>query len=82
MDKLIQEEGAELLTTVEPLRHYLVKYIFPTLTKGLIEVAKLRPEDPIDFLVSRFSRIYSSFSLDFHLYSQRRKGTCLKTICM
>lgn len=27
-----------------------MKNVIPTLTAGLIEVAKIRPEDPIDFL--------------------------------
>ncbi|XP_048511176.1 DPY30 domain-containing protein 1-like [Athalia rosae] len=34
----------------EPLRNYLVKYVFPTLTQGLIKVAELRPDDPVDYL--------------------------------
>ncbi|XP_039315610.1 adenylate kinase 7 [Solenopsis invicta] len=50
MDKLKQEEEERLCILAEPLRHYLMKYVFPTLTEALIEVAKLRPEDPIDFL--------------------------------
>ncbi|KAL6256941.1 hypothetical protein P5V15_011876 [Pogonomyrmex californicus] len=49
-EKLKQEEEHRLCILAEPLRQYLVKYIFPTLTEALIEVAKLRPEDPIDFL--------------------------------
>jgi len=52
MEKLKQEEEEKLCILAEPLRHYLMKYVFPTLTEALIEVAKLRPEDPIDFLVS------------------------------
>jgi len=52
MEKLKQEEEEKLCILAEPLRHYLMKYVFPMLTEALIEVAKLRPEDPIDFLVS------------------------------
>ncbi len=33
-----------------PLRNYLMSHVMPTLTKGLIECAKSKPEDPIDFL--------------------------------
>jgi adenylate kinase len=33
-----------------PLRNYLMKHVIPTLTAGLIAVAKSRPEDPIDYL--------------------------------
>ncbi|XP_072756801.1 adenylate kinase 7 isoform X2 [Anoplolepis gracilipes] len=50
LEKLKQEEEERLCILAEPLRHYLTKYVFPTLTEALIEVAKLRPEDPIDFL--------------------------------
>lgn len=52
MEKLMDEQEERLSLMALPLRHYLVKYIFPTLTQGLIEVANLRPDDPIDFLVS------------------------------
>ncbi|XP_053976418.1 adenylate kinase 7-like [Hylaeus volcanicus] len=50
MEKLKEEEEERLSLMGMPLRHYLVKYILPTLTQGLIEVANLRPDDPIDFL--------------------------------
>lgn len=49
-EKLQKEEEKLLAAQSEPLRSYLMKYIFPTLSKGLIEVAKIKPEDPIDFL--------------------------------
>lgn len=52
MEKLKQEEEERLCILAEPLRLYLKKHVLPTLTEALIEVAKLRPEDPIDFLVS------------------------------
>ncbi|CAH2107413.1 unnamed protein product [Euphydryas editha] len=45
-----EEEEAALAAAGEPLRNYLVNNIFPTLTTALLEVAKLRPDDPIDFL--------------------------------
>lgn len=65
MEKLKQEEEERLCILAEPLRHYLTKYVFPTLTEALIEVAKLRPEDPIDFLVSisSFVIFYTAFVL-------------------
>ncbi|XP_066592376.1 adenylate kinase 7-like, partial [Prorops nasuta] len=50
MEKLKQEEEEQLCLLGEPLRQYLMKHIFPTLTQGLIQVAKLRPDDPVDFL--------------------------------
>lgn len=49
-EKLQKEEEKLLAAQSEPLRSYLMKYIFPTLSKGLIEVAKIKPEDPVDFL--------------------------------
>lgn len=33
-----------------PLRHYLMKHVIPTLTQGLLECAKVKPDDPVDFL--------------------------------
>lgn len=44
-------EEKALAVLAMPLRHYLMKYIFPTLTRGLVEVARVRPDDPVDFLV-------------------------------
>lgn len=56
---LREEEEAALAAAGEPMRNYLVHHIFPTLTPALLEVAKLRPDDPIDFLVSiAHSNIY------------------------
>ncbi|XP_043522582.1 adenylate kinase 7-like [Frieseomelitta varia] len=50
MEKLKEEEEESLCLAGLPLRHYLMKYVFPTLTQGLVEVANLRPDDPVDFL--------------------------------
>ena len=36
-----------------PLRNYLMKNVMPTLTQGLIEVCKVRPDDAIDYLVTK-----------------------------
>ncbi|XP_072895393.1 adenylate kinase 7 isoform X2 [Hemitrygon akajei] len=33
-----------------PLRNYLMQNVMPTLTQGLIECCRIRPEDPVDFL--------------------------------
>ncbi|XP_032883499.1 adenylate kinase 7 isoform X1 [Amblyraja radiata] len=37
-----------------PLRNYLMQHVMPTLTQGLIECCKVRPDDPVDFLVRTF----------------------------
>lgn len=31
-------------------REYLMQYVVPHLTKGLLEVTQVRPEDPVEFL--------------------------------
>jgi len=48
-DKEMEERAMSLLSL--PLRHYLMKNIFPLLTRGLVEVARYRPADPVDYLV-------------------------------
>ncbi|KAJ3277144.1 Adenylate kinase 7 [Terramyces sp. JEL0728] len=50
LEQVRKQEQEVLEIQSEPLRNYLVKYIMPTLTAGLVEVAKVRPEDPIDYL--------------------------------
>lgn len=44
------EEEKILVAQGEPLRHYMIRFIFPTLSKGLLEVARVKPDDPVDFL--------------------------------
>ena len=34
-----------------PIKNYLMKHVLPTLTQGLIECCRHRPNDPIDYLV-------------------------------
>lgn len=49
----MKEEEKELLETQSvPLRNYLMKHVLPTLTEGLVEICKVKPDDPIDYLVS------------------------------
>ena len=49
-EEVRKQEQDVLQTQSLPLRNYLLKHVIPTLTAGLIEVAKTRPEDPVDFL--------------------------------
>lgn len=35
-----------------PLRDYLMRYMVPTLTEGLIEVCKVVPDNPVDYLAN------------------------------
>lgn len=47
----VKREEYELLEAQSiPLRNYLMKHVMPTLTQGLIECCKTRPDDAIDFL--------------------------------
>ena len=49
----VQHEEQEMLETQSiPLRNYLMRHVMPTLTKGLMEVCNVRPDDPVDYLVS------------------------------
>lgn len=52
--KLQQEEQQILDLQSGPFRTYLMTNIMPLLTKGLIDVVRTRPNDPIDYLVSFF----------------------------
>lgn len=40
-----------------PLRNYLMKHVMPTVTSGLIELCKTRPEDPVDFLAEYLFKV-------------------------
>lgn len=54
--KLQEQEERILVAESKPLREYIIKYIFPTLTKGLVEVARIKPDDPIDYLAEYLFR--------------------------
>lgn len=43
---------AHLEAMTEPTREYLLKYVLPCVTEGLVELAKQRPDDPIEFLAN------------------------------
>eukprot|EP00049_Salpingoeca_infusionum_P009437 m.157885 g.157885 ORF g.157885 m.157885 type:complete len:687 (+) comp14336_c0_seq1:42-2102(+) len=45
-----RQEREALDEAAVPLRTFLMRHVMPTLTKGLMEVCKTRPEDPVDFL--------------------------------
>ncbi|KNC46437.1 Ak7-A-prov protein [Thecamonas trahens ATCC 50062] len=44
------EEQKVLELQSQPLREFLMTHVMPTLTEGLIEVCKARPDDPVDYL--------------------------------
>lgn len=35
-----------------PVRHYLFKYILPSVADGLVQCAKVRPKEPVAFLAN------------------------------
>lgn len=45
-----RREIKELEKRSLPTRHYLHKYILPNITSCLVEVAKQRPSNPVEFL--------------------------------
>jgi len=49
-EELTRHEKDLLEARSVPLRSYLMAEVIPTLTEGLIEVTKVRPEDPVDYL--------------------------------
>lgn len=50
LEDMQMEEEKLLVAQSEPLRNYLMQFVFPVLTKGLLEVARRKPDDPVDFL--------------------------------
>lgn len=53
---LKRKELTEIEACSLPLRNYLLKFIVPKLTEALVEVARVRPQDPIDFLAEHLFR--------------------------
>lgn len=48
----VKKQELELLEArALPLRNYLMKYVMPSLTEAMTECSKIKPEDPVDFLV-------------------------------
>ena len=52
LQEIARQEAELLEARSAPLRGYLMDNVIPTLTKGLLEVCKVDPENPIDYLVS------------------------------
>ena len=53
--ELVQAEEREMLEAKSlPLRNYLMRHVLPTVTQGLIEVCKSKPDDPVDYLVCMY----------------------------
>lgn len=50
LEEVKRQEHEQLETRSVPLRNYLMKHVMPTLTQGLVECCKVRPDDPVDYL--------------------------------
>jgi adenylate kinase len=50
LHEILLQEREMLEVKSAPLRNYLMENVIPTLTKGLIEVCQMRPDDPVDYL--------------------------------
>ncbi|XP_028398700.1 adenylate kinase 7-like [Dendronephthya gigantea] len=50
LNEVKKEEQEVLETQSIPLRNYLMKHVMPTLSQGLVECTKIRPDDPVDYL--------------------------------
>jgi adenylate kinase len=51
-----QQERDNLDVHALPLRKYLLENVMPTVTEALIEICKVRPEDPLDYLAEYLFR--------------------------
>ncbi|CAD7956404.1 unnamed protein product [Amoebophrya sp. A25] len=49
-EKLKREEESQLEEVSEPLRKYMAEYVTPHVTEALIEICRVMPEDPVDYL--------------------------------
>lgn len=46
-----RQENELLEARSVPLRNYLMKYVMPTVSQGLLECCRAKADDPVDFLV-------------------------------
>ena len=66
MEEVKREEYEQLEAQSIPLRNYLLKHVLPTLTEGLNDCCKTRPDDPVDYLVRCYCKLHlDSVSNDF-----------------
>jgi adenylate kinase len=59
LEAIRKEEFVRLEKHSEPLRQYLMSFVVPTLTTGLIDVCRESPDDPVAYLADYLS-IYSA----------------------
>uniref|UniRef100_A0A665TBL8 Adenylate kinase 7a n=1 Tax=Echeneis naucrates TaxID=173247 RepID=A0A665TBL8_ECHNA len=51
LSEVKKQEGERMEAQSLPLRNYLMKYVMPSLTEAMLECSKIKPDDPVDFLV-------------------------------
>ncbi|KAK6294931.1 hypothetical protein J4Q44_G00341570 [Coregonus suidteri] len=51
-----RQERELLVARSAPLRNYLMSYVMPSLTEGMMECCKAKPDDPVDFLAEYLLR--------------------------
>ncbi|XP_011299748.1 adenylate kinase 7-like isoform X1 [Fopius arisanus] len=56
MDNQLKEEEYILRGLAEPLRLYLFKHVFPTLSQGLFSLVQSKPQNPLDALATYLFR--------------------------
>lgn len=56
MAELAIKERQAVEERARPLRDYLNEKVLPYVTEGLYEMAKVQPEDPVDFLAEYLFR--------------------------
>ncbi|KAK9874968.1 hypothetical protein WA026_005783 [Henosepilachna vigintioctopunctata] len=79
LEQLQIEEEKVIVAESEPLRKYLMQFIFPTLTKALMEVVKIKPDDPVDYVAEYLFKINPEGRLFDPSYSEN--GQRLLEIC-
>lgn len=52
MTEVKKQENELLEARSFPLRNYLMKYVMPTVSQGLLECCRAKADDPVDFLVN------------------------------
>lgn len=57
-----------------PLRNYLMKYVMPSLTEAMLECCKIKPDDPVEFLVlTQQTYLYVCLKIILHSISLNDK---------
>ncbi|KAI3364141.1 hypothetical protein L3Q82_010957 [Scortum barcoo] len=59
LSEVKKQEHKLLETHSLPLRNYLMKYVMPSLTEAMSECCRIKPEDPVDFLVFTQQTFYT-----------------------